>query len=106
MNAVNGGSIQRSDSTHRTLAASSAASSTRIARNNRPRNDLFCATPTSFSQTPHALHDDRLDGHVVEAALAAGFDRGDLVDDVHAFGHLGEHGVAEVAARVDRKSVV
>ena len=46
------------------------------------------------------------DRHIIEAALAPGFDRGDLVDHVHAFGDAREHRVAEIAARVIEKIVV
>ncbi len=53
-----------------------------------------------------ALHDDRLDRHVVEPAPPPGLDRGNLVDDVHALGDASEHGVAEIAARVIEKIVV
>ena len=44
--------------------------------------------------------------YIIEAALAAGLNRRDLIDDVHALGHLGEHRVAEIAARVVEKIIV
>ena len=42
--------------------------------------------------------------HIIEATLAAGLHRGDFVDH-HVFGHFREHCVAEIAARVSRKSL-
>jgi len=90
------GLIQRSDATARTLAATPTTTSHTIARISRPTNDLFCATRALSGYSAHALHDDRVDRNIVEAAPPAGLDRGDLVDHVHAFGDAREHGVAEL----------
>src|ERR1700722_15112113 len=106
MKAMKGGLIQRSDPTARTLAATPTTTNHTIARISRPTNDLFCATRALSGCSAHALHDDRVDRNIVEAAPPAGLDRGDLVDHVHAVGNAGEHGVAEVAARGIEKIVV
>src|SRR3984957_2577901 len=106
MKAMKGGLIQRSDPTARTLAATPTTTNHTIARISRPTNDLFCATRALSGCSAHALYDDPVDRNIVEAAPPAGLDRGDLVDHVHAVGNAGEHGVAEVAARVIEKIVV
>src|SRR5450631_476314 len=49
--------------------------------------------------SPNALHDDSIDRDIVETAFAARLDGGDLFDDVHAFGHPREYGVAEISPR-------
>src|ERR1700734_234591 len=105
MNAVYGGSTHRNNSTARMLAAMQIPTSHAIARNNRPTSDPLRATRALSGDSPHALHDDGIDRDIVEAALAAGLDRGDFVDHIHAVGHACEYGVAEVAARVIEKVV-
>src|SRR5271156_6322127 len=106
MNAVKNGLIQRRDTTARMLPTTQIAISHRIDRASRPKNDLFGATRVSGGYSPYALHDHGLDRDIVEAALAAGLDRRNLVDDVHALGYPRENGVAEVAARVIEEVVV
>src|ERR1700730_2383595 len=106
MKAVTGGLTQRSDATAMTLAAIQITTSQRIVRSSRPANDLFCATRPLSGYSAYALHDDRVDRNVVEAAPAAGLDRGYLVDHVHAFGNTGKHRIAEVPARMIEKVVV
>src|ERR1700734_4419843 len=106
MNAVKGGLIQRNRSTERILAATHSTTSPTIARSSRLKNDLCCATQALSGHSPNALHDDRLDRDIVETAPPAGLHRGNLVDDIHAFGHARENGVAEIASRVIEKIVV
>src|SRR4030081_3922673 len=107
MKAVTGGLIQRTDATAMTLAAIQSTTSQTIARSSRPANDrFFCATRALNGYSPYALHDDRVDRNVVEAAPAAGLDRGDLVDHVHAFGDACKYCIAEVSARMIEKVVV
>src|SRR5580693_6833604 len=88
------------------LAATHNNMSQTIARASRFSQDLFFATAASSGHSAHALHDDRLDRDIVETAPPAGLDRGNLVDDIHSFGHARENGVAEIAARVIEKLVV
>src|SRR6202789_1879881 len=106
MNAVKNGLIQRRDTTARMLPTTQIAISPTIDRASRPKNDLFGATRASGGYSPYALHDHGLDRDIVEAALAAGLDRRNLVDDVHAFSYPRENGVAKVAARVIEEVVV
>src|ERR1700690_3995037 len=54
----------------------------------------------------HALHDDGLARHVVEAAAPAGCDRRNLVDHVRAFGYPCEHRITVITGLVIQKIVV
>src|SRR5258708_26193367 len=67
---------------------------------------IFSAPLSLFGDAPHAFHGDGLRRPIVKAALAPGFHRCNLVDDIHAVGYAREHGVAEIAARVIEKIVV
>src|ERR1700722_15602610 len=106
MNALKGGLIQRRLSTASTLPAMQSTTSHTTTRSSRVKIDRLRATQASGRNSLDALHDDRIHRDIVEAAPAAGLDRRNLVDDVHAVGDAREYGVAEVAARVIEEVVV
>src|ERR1700722_5856862 len=93
-------------STASTLAAMQITTSQTTARSSRAKIDRLRATQASGGNSLDALHDHRIHRDIVAAAPAAGLDRRDLIDDVHAVGDAREYGVAEVAARVVEKVVV
>src|ERR1700722_19537341 len=93
-------------STASTLAAMQITTSQTTARSSRAKIDRLRATQASGGNSLDALHDHRIHRDIVEAAPAAGLDRRDLIDAVHAVGDAREYGVAEVAARVIEKVVV
>ena len=69
---MNGGLIQRSDTTARTLAVTQITTSHTIARTSRAKNDLLRATQALSGHSPHALHDDRIDRDIVAFANTRG----------------------------------
>src|SRR5262245_35974402 len=114
MNAVNGGSIQRSATTVATVSAAHAATTSSAARSSRranpPRFVMPPDPPASRSGLVgldlRAQYDDRFRRHVVVAAAPPGLDRGDRVDDVHSVGDAAKHRVTgAAAARVEKRVV-
>src|SRR5512145_1507379 len=102
MKALVGGSTQRNAITAAIVSAAQASVAMTIPRSSpRTRPRVRFAIPPAARRAllrgcnaPGAGHDDRFVRHVVVTAVAAGLDRGDRVDDVHAVGDAAEYRVS------------
>jgi len=107
MKALVTGRSQRRLATDNALSARNPATSpsSRL-RSRRHRRLRTGRVRASVRDDANRLDDDRLERHVLVVSARAGRGRSDLVDDVHAGGHMGKHCVAGIAATRVEEGVV